>query len=80
MNGLALAQFEGRFFNPPTSYGGAWAWFRMVDATAEGPAEGQQQVRMKVFSGSQSARVLLEGARENNPFASGSWRQVSCGS
>jgi type VI secretion system protein ImpL len=80
MNGQALAQFEGRFYNPPTPYGGAWAWFRMVDATAEGPPEAQQQVRLKVFSGSQSARVLLEGARENNPFASGSWRQFSCGS
>jgi type VI secretion system protein ImpL len=80
INGQALAQFEGRFYNPPTSYGGVWAWFRMVDATAEGPPDAQQQIRLRVQSGSQSARVLVDGAREANPFAQGSWRQFSCGS
>jgi hypothetical protein len=52
----------------------------MVDATAEGPPDAQQQIRLRVQSGSQSARVLVDGAREANPFAQGSWRQFSCGS
>jgi type VI secretion system protein ImpL len=80
MNGDARFSFEGRFFVPPTIYTGAWAWFRMIDANAEGPADAQQQLRLRMQTGNQSARVIVEGARASNPFAQGSWRQFSCGS
>ena len=81
MPGQAQASFEGRYYSPPTTYGGAWAWFRMVDATVEGPADAQQQIRLRMQTGNQSARVLVEGTRaESNPFASGGWKQFSCGS
>jgi hypothetical protein len=52
----------------------------MIDASAEGPADAQQQLRLRMQTGNQSARVILEGARANNPFLQGSWRRFSCGS
>ena len=79
-NGDARFSVEGHFFVPPTIYTGAWAWFRMIDANAEGPADAQQQLRLRLQTGNQSARVILEGARASNPFAQGLWRQFSCGS
>jgi type VI secretion system protein ImpL len=80
MNGDARFSVEGRFFVPPTIYTGQWAWFRMIDANAEGPADAQQQLRLRLQAGNQSARVIVEGARASNPFAQGSWRQFTCGS
>ena len=77
--GQAIASFEARFYDPPTVYGGSWAWFRMIDATVEGPADAQQQIVLRLHNRDHLARVRVEAARaNNNPFASGAWRQFSC--
>jgi len=72
---------EDRVFNPTTTYGGPWAWFRMIDATREGAPDPQQRIRLKIQSGYHFVRVTVEPSRaSDNPFATKEWRQFSCGS
>jgi type VI secretion system protein ImpL len=79
-SGLVTAAFEGtKIFVPPAAYQGPWAWFRMIDATAEGAADGQQRVRLNVQSEGHRAVVAVEPVRATgNPFSTRSWRQFSC--
>jgi type VI secretion system protein ImpL len=78
-SGQAATSFEGRYFDPTESYGGPWAWFRMIDATLDGPPDAQQRLRLNVHNRYHQARVTVEGARAyDNPFATRTWRQFSC--
>ena len=78
-SGQAIASFEARFYDPPTPYGGPWAWFRMIDATAEGPADAQGELVLRMQNRDHLARVRVEAVRAGaNPFASRTWRQFSC--
>jgi type VI secretion system protein ImpL len=77
--GQVALSFEGRFFDPKKTYGGPWALFRMIEATAEGPADAQQRVRLNVQNRYHRVRIMLEALRTGeNPFASKVWRQFSC--
>jgi len=77
--GRAAASFESRFFDPPKTFGGHWAWFRMIDATADGPADAQQRVRLNVRTQYHRVNVTVEAARAgDNPFATLGWRKFSC--
>jgi type VI secretion system protein ImpL len=77
--GQAIASFEARFYDNPTPYGGPWAWFKMIDATAEGPADAQGQLVLRMQNRDHLARVRVEAVRAGaNPFASWAWRQFSC--
>ncbi len=78
-NGRVAAAFESRFYDPPKTYGGPWAWFRMIDTTADGPADAQQRVRLNVRTQYHRVHVTVEAARAgDNPFATRIWRQFSC--
>jgi type VI secretion system protein ImpL len=77
--GAASAAFDARYFDQPRGFQGAWAWFRMVDATRVGSPDGQQRIGLIVQDHYHRVRVTVEPARATgNPFASGSWRQFSC--
>jgi type VI secretion system protein ImpL len=78
-SGQAATSFEGRFFDPTESYGGPWAWFRMIDASLDGPPDAQQRIRLNVHNRYHQVHVTVEAARAyNNPFATRAWRQFSC--
>ena len=80
-SGNVTTQFEARYFDSPKSYGGPWALFRMIDDTRAGAADGQQRIVLNVLDHYHRVRVTIEAARASgNPFATGSWRQFSCGS
>jgi type VI protein secretion system component VasK len=71
--------FEARFFDDRKYYAGPWAWFRLIDATVEGPADAQQRIRLNVRDTWHRVSVTVEMARaSNNPFATSDWRQFSC--
>jgi type VI secretion system protein ImpL len=78
--GNVTATFEGqRYYDPPKSYAGAWAWFRMIDETAQGPADAQQRIRLTVQNPHHRVNVVVEAERaQKSPFADRSWRQFSC--
>jgi type VI secretion system protein ImpL len=77
--GQAIAAFEALYYDPPTPYGGPWAWFKMIDATAEGPADAQGTLVLRMQNRDHLARVRVEPVRAgNSPFSSWAWRQFSC--
>jgi type VI secretion system protein ImpL len=77
--GRAAGSFESRYYDPPKTYGGPWAWFRMIDSTADGPADPQQRIRLNVRTQYHRVHVTVEAARAgDNPFATQAWRQFSC--
>jgi len=80
--GAVTATFEGTVFDfQPTAYSGPWAWFRMIDAKREGAPDAQQRLRLKIQNGNRVVRVTVEPSRaSDNPFATKTWRQFSCGS
>ena len=79
--GNATTAFDGRYFDPPKPYGGPRAVFRLIDDTRAGTADGQQRIVLNVQDHYHRVRVTVEAARASgNPFATGSWRQFSCGS
>jgi type VI protein secretion system component VasK len=81
VSGNVTTQFEARYFDQPKSYGGPWALFRFIDDTRAGAADGQQRIVLNVVDRYHRVRVTIEAARASgNPFATGSWRQFSCGS
>jgi type VI secretion system protein ImpL len=79
--GNATTAFEARYYDPPRHYGGPWAWLRMVDQTRDGAPDAQQRIRLKVQDRYHYVTVTVEPGRAgDNPFATGAWRQFSCGS
>jgi len=77
--GSASAAFEARYFDQPKGFQGAWAWFRLIDATRVGNPDAQQRIGLNIADSYHRARVTVEPARATgNPFASGSWRQFRC--
>lgn len=78
-SGQAATTFEGRFHYQPQAIGGAWAWFRLIDRAATGPADAQQRIRLHVSHDGHRATVTVEAVRAtNNPFATRAWRRFSC--
>ena len=82
VSGQAVATFESRFVpDQAARFGGSWAWFRLVDATAAPSPDSQQRVVLSIQSGYHKGQVIVEASSvRNNPFAFQGWRQFSCGS
>jgi type VI secretion system protein ImpL len=77
--GRAAGTFEGNFYENPKQYGGPWAWFRMIDALADGPGDAQQRIRLIVQNRYHRVNLTVQAARAgDNPFATREWRQFSC--
>ncbi|MBS1816341.1 MAG: type VI secretion system membrane subunit TssM [Acidobacteria bacterium] len=77
--GSVVASFEARFYDDPKRFGGPWALFRLIDATAEGAPDAQQALTLRIADRYHSVRLTIEGARAGyNPFAWSGWRQFSC--
>ena len=77
--GQAASSFESRYFDPTKSHGGPWAWFRMIDATMDGPPDGQQLVRLSVQNRYHRVNLTVETSRAgDNPFATRVCRQFNC--
>jgi type VI secretion system protein ImpL len=77
--GRAAGTFEGNFYENPKQYGGPWAWFRMIDALADGPGDAQQRIRLIVQNRYHRVNVTVQASRAgDNPFATRDWRQFSC--
>ena len=77
--GHAQIAFESRFFDPPKTYGGSWAWFRMIDDRKTGVADAQQQIVLNLQSDHHQVHVTIEPSLASpSPFATGNWRQFRC--
>jgi type VI secretion system protein ImpL len=77
--GSALAAFDARYYDTPRGFTGAWAWFKLVDATRVGTVDAQQRIGLNIADSYHRVRVTVEPARATaNPFASGNWRQFVC--
>ena len=77
--GHAARTFESRYFDPTKTYGGPWAWFRMIDDARVGAPDPQQRILLKIQSRYHRVHVTVEPSRaSDNPFATGTWRQFSC--
>ena len=76
--GHATSTFESRYYDPTKAYGGAWAWFRMIDDTRVGIPDPQRVV-LNIQNRYHRVHVTVESARAgDSPFTTGSWRQFSC--
>ena len=79
VSGHAASWFESRYFDPPKTYGGPWAWFRLIDDTRAGAPDSQQRIVLQIRSRYHRVRVTVEPSRaSDNPFATGTWRHFSC--
>jgi type VI secretion system protein ImpL len=79
-SGSAATHFEARLYDPTKTYGGPWAWFRMIDETRDGPQDAEP-VRLNIKNPYHQVHITVETTKAyNNPFANTSWRQFSCGS
>ena len=78
--GAASSAFEARYFDPPKTYPGPWAWFRMIDATRVAAApDPQQRILLTLQDRYHRVHVTVEPSSASaNPFASWDWRQFSC--
>ena len=77
--GSASSSWDSRYYDPTRTYGGPWAWFRMIDDNRVGPPDPQQRIALNIRNRYHTVRVTVEPGRASlNPFASGSWRQFSC--
>ena len=77
--GSAATSWESRYYDPTKSYGGPWAWFRMVDDTRVGSPDALQRVLLNIQNRYHRVHVTVEGSSvTSNPFASWDWRQFSC--
>ena len=77
-SGMAATSWESRYYDPTRSYGGPWAWFRMIDDTRVSIPDPQRVV-LNIKNRYHSVRVTVEpSSAAANPFTSGTWRQFSC--
>jgi type VI secretion system protein ImpL len=77
--GHAASTFESRYYDPTKTYGGPWAWLRMIDDTRVGASDAQQRVMLNIQNRYHRVHVTVEPSRASeNPFATTSWRQFSC--
>jgi type VI secretion system protein ImpL len=77
--GLAVATFEeaggGR---PNLSFDGAWAWFRLLDAS-QTSRDSDVRYTLTVSKGGHTARVPIEAASIRNPYGRPLLQQFRCG-
>jgi type VI protein secretion system component VasK len=77
--GHAASSFESRYFDPTQTYGGPWAWFKMIDDTRVGAPDPQQRILLRIQNRFHRVHVTVEPSRaSDNPFATGIWRHFSC--
>src|SRR5262249_9509511 len=75
----AVRSFEATNYDPPKPYGGAWAWFRMIDDARVGTPDPQQRIMLNLKDTYHRVHVTVEPARATgNPFADPPWRQFKC--
>ncbi len=79
--GFAAATFEDRSGAWPAihRFGGPWAWFRLIDASAP-RREPPLHTVLDFVQSSYHVRVTIEASSIRNPFAHEEWRQFRCGS
>jgi type VI secretion system protein ImpL len=79
VQGHATVTFEGRYYDQPQGFGGAWGLFRLIDATRVGAPDAQQRVVLNLQNKYHSVRVTIEPGRASpSPFATSDWRQFRC--
>jgi type VI secretion system protein ImpL len=77
--GHAASSFESRYYDPTKTYGGPWAWFKMIDDTRVGAPDPQQRILLRIQNRYHRVHVTVEPSRaSDNPFATGIWRHFSC--
>jgi type VI protein secretion system component VasK len=77
--GHAASSFESRYYDPTRTYGGPWAWFRMIDDTRVGAPDPRQRILLRIQNRYHRVQVTVEPSRaSDNPFATGIWRHFSC--
>jgi type VI secretion system protein ImpL len=78
--GSASSEWESRYYDPMKTYGGPWAWFRMVDDTRVATAaDPDQRIVLNIQNRYHRVHVTVEPSTASaNPFVSWDWRQFSC--